>query len=246
LEIVYRDEYFFVIDKPAGFFVHPPEVSAYPTPREKICLYLLREKFQQEVFPVHRLDAPTSGLVIFAFDKPATRALSKLFADREMKKTYQALARGFVPAQGCIDLPLRIAGFEEPIDALTEYRALKYLELPVSVGKKYQSARYSWVEVQPRTGRWHQIRRHFDQIAHPLLGDVEHGDSYHNRFFRDELKIPGLCLRATELEFQHPWSQEWICIQAPPTDTWAKIQALFDRTSAAPSSPSCLETFDTQ
>jgi tRNA pseudouridine65 synthase len=131
-------------------------------------------------------------------------------------------------------LPLRIAGFEEPIDAVTHYRTLKHLELPVSVGKKYPTARYSWVEVQPHTGRWHQIRRHFDQIAHPLLGDVEHGDSHHNRFFRDDLKIPGLCLRATELQFVHPWSQENLRIQAPASDAWTQIHQLFDKSGFTP------------
>ncbi len=226
-KIVYQDEYFFVIDKPAGYFVHPPERSAFPTPPEKICLYALREKFRQPVFPVHRLDAPTSGLVIFAFDKEATRGLSKLFADREMQKTYQAVARGHTALEGLIELPLKIAGFADPIDARTRYTTLKHIELPVSVGKKYSSARYSLVQVHPETGRWHQIRRHFDQIAHPLLGDIEHGDSHHNRFFRDDLKIPGLCLRATALSFRHPWSQQQLEIQAPDCENWQKIEALF-------------------
>jgi len=230
MQIIYQDEHFFVIDKPAGLFVHPPERSKYPTPPEKICLYALREKFQQEVFPVHRLDAPTSGLVIFAFNKDATRELSKLFADREMQKTYHAFVRGFTEAEGSIELPLSIAGFTEPIDAITGYQTLKHLELPVAVGKKYPTSRYSWVEVRPVTGRWHQIRRHFDQIAHPLIGDIEHGDSYHNRFFRDELKISGLCLRATQLEFTHPWSKTPIQIQAPTCEKWQKIQQLFTST----------------
>ena len=227
VNIIYHDQYFFVIDKPAGFFVHPPERSAYPTPPEKICLYLLREKFQQEVFPVHRLDAPTSGLVIFAFNKLATRELSRLFAEREMRKTYHAVARGFTDSEGVIELPLKIVGFEDPVDARTRYRTLRQVELPHAIGKKYATARYSWIEVEPETGRWHQIRRHFDQIAHPLIGDIEHGDSYHNRFFRDELKISGLCLRATKLSFQHPWSHEEICIQAPLCEKWSQIESLF-------------------
>jgi tRNA pseudouridine65 synthase len=226
-KIVYQDEYFFVIDKPAGYFVHPPERSAFPTPPEKICLYALREKFRQEVFPVHRLDAPTSGLVIFAFDKEATRGLSQLFADREMQKTYRAVARGHTDSEGTIELPLKIAGFADPIEARTQYTTLKQIELPVAVGKKYSSARYSLLQVRPETGRWHQIRRHFDQIAHPLLGDIEHGDSHHNRFFRDQLQIAGLCLRATELSFRHPWSRQPLRIQAPACEKWEKIETLF-------------------
>ncbi len=227
IPILFQDENFFVIDKPAGYFVHPPERSVYPTPPEKICLYRLRDHFQGEVFPVHRLDAPTSGLVIFTFHRDATRELSQLFAERRMKKTYQAVARGFLNAEGVIDRPLKIAGFDDPIEAVTRYRTLKQVELPVAVGHKYSSARYSLVEVMPETGRWHQIRRHFDQIAHPLLGDIEHGDSHHNRFFRDELKISGLCLRATELSFESPWTKEMIRLQAPVTSKWQQIQKLF-------------------
>lgn len=230
MEIIYRDEYFFAIDKPAGFFVHPPELSAYPTPREKICLYQLQDLMNGPVYPVHRLDAPTSGLVLFAFDKDATRKLSYLFANREISKTYHAVARGFVEDEGQIQIPLEIQGFQDLMESETHYRKLAQIELPVAVGPKYKTARYSLVEVKPITGRWHQIRRHFDRISHPLLGDIEHGDSYHNRFFRDHLKISGLCLRAKELSFVHPWTQEKMQIKAPASEKWTRIFSLFNRT----------------
>jgi tRNA pseudouridine65 synthase len=227
IRIVYEDEYFFAIDKPSGFFVHPPEYSAYPTPREKICLYVLEQKFNRAVYPIHRLDSPTSGLVLFAFSKDATRKLSRLFADREIKKTYHAVTRGFIDPEGEIGLSLEIKGFREPIDALTKYSCLGQREFACPVGTKYQTARYSLVEINPITGRWHQIRRHFDRIAHPLLGDIEHGDSHHNRFFRDHLKIPGLCLRARDLTFKHPWSAEALLIEAPDCERWQRIYSLF-------------------
>jgi tRNA pseudouridine65 synthase len=227
MNILYQDDYFFAIDKPAGFFVHPPEASAYPVAREKICLYLLRDYFRQDVFPVHRLDAPTSGVVLFAFTKDATRALSFLFSERKMTKLYDAVARGWVDEEGTIELPLSIKGFRDPIDAKTHYRRLATVEFPVAVGKKYPTARYSQVEVEPHTGRWHQIRRHFDQIAHPLIGDIEHGDSHHNRFFRDELQISGLCLKARELSFVHPWTEQPISIRAGKCERWEKIAKIF-------------------
>lgn len=227
MNIIYRDDYFFVIDKPSGFFVHPPEFSAYPTPREKICLHVLRDHFQQDVFPVHRLDAPTSGLVIFAFDKEATRNLSRLFAEREIRKKYLAVVRGFVDDEGTIDIPLEIKGFPDLMPSTTLYRKIRQIELPFATGTKYQTSRYSLVEVNPVTGRWHQIRRHFDRISHPLLGDIEHGDSHHNRFFRDQLKISGLCLRAVSLSFLHPWTQTQITLTAPPSDKWNQIFQLF-------------------
>ena len=232
MNIIYQDEYFFAIDKPAGFFVHPPEHSAYPTPREKICLHVLQDKLRRPVYPVHRLDAPTTGLVLFADSlqadpKSATRLLSRLFADRNVVKTYHAVARGHLEDEGTIALPLEIKGFEELNECETRYKTLARTELPHAVGKKYLTARYSLVEVRPVTGRWHQIRRHFDRIAHPLLGDIEHGDSHHNRFFRDHLGIRGLCLRAKRLEFVHPWTKEPLTIEAPPSETWDEISRLF-------------------
>ncbi|MNL51532.1 tRNA pseudouridine synthase C [compost metagenome] len=83
------------------------------------------------------------------------------------------------------------------------------------------------MQVNPVTGRWHQIRRHFDRIAHPLLGDIEHGDSHHNRFFRDELKIKGLCLKASSVQLVHPWNGEMLEISAPSDEKWDQIQDLF-------------------
>lgn len=234
MKILFQDRYFFAIDKPAGHFVHPPERSPYPVPREKICLYTLCEMMKTEVFPVHRLDAPTSGVVLFTLSRESAGELGKLFMERRIQKTYHAVVRGHVAEEGSIEIPLEIAGFEGLQESKTIYQRRAAIELPVAVGKKYPTARYSLVEVHPETGRWHQIRRHFDRIAHPLLGDIEHGDSHHNRFFRDELKIQGLCLKATRLTFTHPWTGEEMQITAPMCDKWARIHALF---KILPSSP---------
>lgn len=206
--------------------MHPPEVSPYPVPRDKICLHLLRDLMKQDVFPVHRLDAPTSGVLLFAMNKEATRELSRLFMERKLNKTYHAVARGYVEPQGSINVPLE---FDDGsvMDAETHYKRLSTIELPFAVGKKYPTSRYSLVEVKPITGRWHQIRRHFDRIAHPLLGDIEHGDSHHNRFFRDQLEIRGLCLKAVSISLQHPWTGEALHIEAPPCEKWEKIYSLF-------------------
>ncbi|KYG70005.1 pseudouridine synthase [Bdellovibrio bacteriovorus] len=230
-KILFQDKHFFAIDKPAGYFVHPPELSPYPVPREKICLYHLRKHFNQDVFPVHRLDAPTSGVLLFAMSRDSARELNRLFADRKMHKTYQAVVRGIVEEEGRIDLPLEIDEGRVLAESTTLYKRLSTIELPFPVGKKYPTARYSWVEVNPVTGRWHQIRRHFDRIAHPLLGDIEHGDSHHNRFFRDHLEIRGLCLKATSIRMQNPWSQEEITIRTEPCEKWDKIEKLFSQQS---------------
>ncbi len=232
IDIVYRGEDFFVFDKPPGTFVHPPETSEFRIDRRKIALYALREQLRRPVFPVHRLDAPTSGLVLCAYSSDGASALSRLFVERRISKIYHAVVRGFVEPHGKIDLALSARGGLIPAE--TAYQCLKQIEIPRAVGKKYPTARYSLVSVQPITGRWHQIRRHFDQISHPLLGDIEHGDSHHNRFFRDSLGIRGLCLRATRLEFVHPVHQQAVRIEAPVSETWRRIYDLFGFTVPPP------------
>lgn len=225
--LVYEDEYFFAIDKPSGYFVHPPAVSKHKVSDDNICLHVLKRYLGYKPIPVHRLDAPTSGLVLFAKNTQYASKMNLLFSEREIQKTYHALVRGYTPSEGKIDSPLEIMDGKYIAECETNYKTLATLELPVQITKKYPTSRYSLVEVSPKTGRWHQIRRHFDRMSHPLIGDTEHGDSYHNRYFRDELQIKGLCLRATTLEFVHPWSLETLRIQAPDCPKWVKIRALF-------------------
>lgn len=227
MQIIFRDEHFVAIDKPAGFHVHPPEDSTYPVPREKIVLYHVRRLMKQHVYPVHRLDVGTSGVLLFALSSDAASKMNKLFSERKTEKTYHAVVRGFVPESGTIDLPLELDSTGDLVAAETSYLRLAQIELPFPVGKKFPTARYSWVEVQPHTGRFHQIRRHFNRISHPLLGDAAHGDSHHNQFFRNQLGIAGLCLKALRLRFNHPLTHQEISIHAPACEKWNKIQELF-------------------
>jgi tRNA pseudouridine65 synthase len=94
-----------------------------------------------------------------------------------------------------------------------------------AVGKRHGSARYSFVEARPETGRFHQVRRHFARISHPLLGDRVHGDSHHNRFARETLNMPGLWLKAKAMSFRHPVSGAKMDIESPWTKRWLDAQA---------------------
>nr|BFD67404.1 tRNA pseudouridine(65) synthase TruC [Bdellovibrio sp. HAGR004] len=228
MELLYKDEYFIAVNKPSGFHVHPHENPEHRVSRDKICLYHARRMMKQHVYPVHRLDAGTSGVLLFALSSPAAGQLCKLFSERATHKTYQAVVRGYVKEADDIQIPLELDSTGDLVEAHSSYKRLATVEFPVAVGKKFPTARYSWVEVTPHTGRYHQIRRHFNRISHPLLGDAVHGDSHHNRFFRTELGVEGLCLKALRLEFTHPWSGEKVSIEAPPCEKWKKIQFLFD------------------
>lgn len=227
MQVLFRDEYFLAIHKPAGYHVHPPEDPTHRVPRDKIILYEVRRLAKQHVYPVHRLDAGTSGVLLFGLSSEAASRMNKLFTARETRKTYHAVVRGFLPAEGVIEIPLELDSTGELVEASTSYRRLAQLELPHAVGKKFPTARYSWVEVTPHSGRYHQIRRHFNRISHPLLGDAAHGDSHHNQFFRHHLGIAGLCLKALSLGFRHPWTEEEVLIEAAPCEKWNKIQTLF-------------------
>lgn len=226
MEILYSHPDYFAINKPAGFFVHPPEISPYPVPPSKICIYVLQDQLGHKVFPVHRIDSPTSGVLLFANSKDSTRKLSHLFMNKKMNKTYLAVTRGWTEPEGVITHPLE---FDDGsvMEAETRYKTLAQIELPYPVGKKYQTSRYSLVFVNPVTGRWHQIRRHFDRIAHPLIGDIDHGDTYHNRFFRDTLKLSGLCLLAQEISFICPFEGNEVSIKAPLDERWKNLYKLF-------------------
>ncbi len=233
-QILYQDADLIAIHKPSGFHVHPHENPDHRVPKNQICLYVLRNQINQYVYPIHRLDVGTSGVLLFAKNSTMAGQISKQFnndsADIKgtLNKIYHCVVRGYVNDNGVIDLPLKSDSSDLMLAATTQYEKIKQIELPYAVGKRHSTARYSLVKVKPKTGRYHQIRRHFDHIFHPLLGDATHGDSYHNRFFREQLGIQGLCLRATQLEFYHPLQEKTILITADLQEPkWLKISDLF-------------------
>lgn len=227
-DILYLDEHLVVIDKPANYHVHPHETADHRVSRSMTCLYVLRDQIQKKLFPVHRLDAATSGVLVFALTSEVASLLSKQIRNGEWKKTYHAVVRGYVKDSELIEKPLELDSTGELVPAQTRYHKLSQIELDHAIGKRFSTARYSLVEVEPVTGRYHQIRRHFNRIAHPLLGDHNHGDTHHNRFFRETLKIEGLCLRATRLEFSHPMSGQYMEIKINKIQRkWKKIEELF-------------------
>ena len=214
-----------VINKPAGFHVHPPEKNADKAPRSKIILQQLRDQLNCFVFPVHRLDVPTSGALLFALNSEAAGELNRSLQLPTAKKKYWAIVRGFMEAEGEIDLPLKSDSSSEYLAARTYFRGLHRVEVAKAVGVKHQTSRYSWLEVKIETGRFHQIRRHMNRIAHPVIGDSDHGDSRHNQFFRNEFGISGLCLHCFELHFE--FRGRGYKVFAQPPSKWEKICDLF-------------------
>ncbi|MCW4153530.1 pseudouridine synthase [Halomonas sp. 18H] len=206
LPILYHDEHLVAVHKPADMLVHR---SALARGERRFLVQSLRDQIGRHVYPVHRLDRPTSGLMVFALDSRTARTLADDFAAHRVGKRYLAVVRGHGPEQECLDYALRDEDGRRPKaemparEARTAIARLDSVELPVRVDR-YPSARYSLMEARPLTGRRHQIRRHLSRRGYPIIGDAKHGKSVHNRFFAEQLDCPGLLLAAVGLTFTHP------------------------------------------
>ena len=221
--ILHLEENFVAIEKPPGFHVHQPERPRRRVSPDIVCLPNLRDQLSLYLYPVHRLDVGTDGVLVFALNKFSAGGLCKQFQLGHVKKTYFAIVRGYTEDEGVIDIPLELDSTGELAESLTRYKTHARVELPFAVGKRHASARYSLVEAFPETGRFHQVRRHLARLSHPLLGDCVHGDSHHNRFFRTELESPGLWLKAMTIDFSHPTTGERVKIQSAWTDRWHHV-----------------------
>lgn len=229
LPILYRDYDLIAINKPTGLLVHRSEIDRHET---RFAIQLVRDQIGQRVYPVHRLDKPTSGVLLFALSPEIARRMMEQFIGDVVQKRYLAVVRGYTDEAAVIDYPLK-----EELDkmtdsraqqdkaaqpAVTEYHRLATAELPYPVGR-YATARYSLLRITPRTGRKHQIRRHMKHIFHPIVGDTTHGDGKQNEFFRDHFNCHRLLLASTELEITHPTTHQPLLIQAPLDAEYQRI-----------------------
>lgn len=241
MQILLHDPDFIAVHKPAGLLAHPSPIDRH---EKRHALGMARQLAGCHVYPAHRLDKPTSGVLLFALNPWAARELAGQFAGRQVEKTYLAVVRGIAPESVVIDHPLadepdRLAGQESPVsspprESITCCRRLAIIELPFAVGR-YSSSRYSIVEARPITGRRRQIRRHLKHLLHPIIGDTTYGEGRHNRLFRDQFGVNRLLLAAMELSFAHPRSGEPITVTAPLDGEFASIIRRFGWEAALPS-----------
>ena len=234
LRLLYQDEYLVAIDKPSGLLVHRSWLDRHET---QFAMQMTRDLIGQHVYPVHRLDRPTSGVLLFALDPQTARTLSEDFAQHRVQKEYLALVRGWTPEQLFIDYPLKeeldkiadkFATVDKPAqEAQTKLQRLQTVELPYAVSAKHPTSRYSLVRLMPHTGRKHQLRRHMAHIFHPIVGDTKHGDGRHNRFFREQYDCQRLMLCNLSLTIQHPQLQSPLRIQTELDAQWQQLFAQF-------------------
>ncbi len=226
LLVLHLDADLVAIDKPAGLLVHPTGLDAHEA---FTALELLEQQLGERLFPLHRLDKATSGVLLFARHVEAARQWGRAFESGAVAKRYLALVRGWPGETGEIDYPLakdpELPSAGQPrLDSRTRYERLACFDWPFSVDPRHPSTRYALVEVQPLTGRRHQIRRHFKHIAHPLVGDTTHGKGAHNRAVAQWLQVQRLWLHARRIELPPlagPGAHR--VIEAPPGPEWARL-----------------------
>ncbi len=231
LQLIHRDAHVLAVHKPAGLLVHRSPIDRHET---EFALQYARELNDGEhVYPVHRLDRPTSGLLLFARDADTASRLGQALMAGEIQKTYLAMVRGWTPERGVIDEPLRDKAIDrrdtrEQVmrEARTRYRRLAITEIPVAI-EGYVSSRYSVVELQPETGRQHQLRRHLQHISHPIIGDTNYGRTRHNHYFAERFGGGRLMLAATALSFQHPATGTAMTLTAAPEPSFAAVLSIF-------------------
>ena len=233
LEILYKDEYYIAINKPSGLLVHKSMIDRHEI---YFAMKMLRDQIGQWVYPIHRLDKPTSGVLLFALDSESARRMSEEFKAKNIEKKYIAIVRGYTQEEGFIDYPLSVkldkivdkkaSQEKEAEEAQTFFKRLAIVELNHAVGR-YDTTRYSLVELSPKTGRKHQLRRHMKHLSHHILGDTKYGRGEHNKMVREQYNCHRLMLHAISLEFVHPYTKKSILLQADTDKTWGVFKNLF-------------------
>lgn len=211
LEVIYRDDYFVAVNKPSGMLVHRTNLAAEE--KEIFAMTILRDQIGQYVYPCHRLDRPTSGVLLFGLSSEAGRLFQEDMLQHKIKKEYLAVVRSYFPDKILLDKPVKSKYDKVAKTAETYVETVKKAELPIPFGK-YPAVRYSLVRAFPKTGRTHQIRLHLRSQNCPILGDKRYGDNKHNKLLVEKFGHDRLMLHASKLSFQHPFTKKDISIEA--------------------------------
>jgi tRNA pseudouridine65 synthase len=215
LDIIYRDDNYIAINKPSGLMVHKSPIARDV---KEFALQTLRDQIGQRVYPCHRLDRPTSGVLLFALNSEAASRMGYLFENRLIEKKYLSFVRGWPKdSTGEINYPLceDKGSDKEKKEAISFYGLLEKYEIDHSIDERFDKTRYSLLQLMPKTGRKHQLRRHLKHLNHPIIGDSKYGKAKHNNFFKEFYAFSRLALHCNILEFEHPYLEEKIKIEAP-------------------------------
>ncbi|CAG5080760.1 pseudouridine synthase [Parvicella tangerina] len=227
IEILYEDEFILGVNKPNNVLVHHSHYARNITD-DSLLQLLKSQQNGLSYYPINRLDRKTSGVVLLSKQKSYVSQFQELFDLKEVNKVYQALVRGHVLEPDTIDSPVKNdrGNYKGAISRISPLQTFE-IDIPV---QPYPTARYTLLEMQPVTGRTHQLRIHANKISHPIIGDHKYGNRHHNRMFEQRLGFENLFLHCKETSFRHPVTQENISINAPFPAFWEEclqqLQAL--------------------
>lgn len=226
LPLLHLDEDLAIVDKPPGLLVHRSDLDPH---EQDAALQRLRDQLGRPVWPVHRLDRGTSGVLVFALSAEVAAQLGQALADRRAHKRYMALVRGWpVSDSGLINHPLardpELPSAGQPqLEAQTAWTCLHRLSLPVISDARFDTTRVSVLSCEPVQGRRHQIRRHLKQLAHPIIGDANHGKGPLNRAIAAHLGLHRLWLHAHQMALPHPRTGTLLTLEAPLGPEWRRF-----------------------
>ncbi|OGQ77534.1 MAG: hypothetical protein A2289_08120 [Deltaproteobacteria bacterium RIFOXYA12_FULL_58_15] len=215
LHILHCDEALLAIAKPSGLAVHPTRGVTGATLVDEVRIHL----GTSTVYPIHRLDRGTSGVIVFAQSPETARLLQVQLTSGEARKTYLTLVRGEPPSAGLIDHPIPRRHEGPPVAARTTFRTIETRDL--------EPRTLSLVMAHPETGRRHQVRRHLKHLNHPVIGDSNYGKGPLNRAIAERYGLSRLALHAWSLCLHHPTHGTPLQLTAPlPTDLAAPLLAM--------------------
>lgn len=221
LKIIKQTKTYIAVHKPAGLVVYADDKESEAISCQ---LQLQKQLGNKKLFPVHRLDKQTCGILVYAFNPQVSAKLAEMFRGRGVSKKYLAIVHGVIPKEGTIDQPLSKNKEKELQSAKTVYQRLAQHKLEID-GEERE---YSLVRLEPKTGRYHQLRRHLKIIGHPIVGDPEYGNSWNNRVFERDFSITRTLLSAISLSFADPSEREsFTSLKSEPDPDFLKVMQSF-------------------
>ena len=221
LEIIYQDSYCLLVTKPNNVLVHHAHHSRNKID-EKSLVQLIEDQLGSRYFPIHRLDRKTSGIILLASKKEYVSTFQALFTNKEIKKVYYGVVRGYSQENRIIDSPVKGRDALVYKEAETHLKRLDKIELNIPV-KPYDSSRYSLVELTPTIGRMHQLRIHMNKLSTPLINDPKYGDKNHDTMYGEQFGWTNLFLHAGSLAFTHPFSNQELVLKSSFPNDWIQL-----------------------
>ncbi len=221
-EILTENEDFIAINKLAGEAVH---ASAH-IGNAPVILQNLRDQIGQRLYPVHRLDQPTSGVLVFAKSSEAASVLAEQIRENQWQKEYHCICRGWMEESLVCEKPLKKLNGKDPKEALTTFESVQKWLLPYG-NDRFPQTRVQKIKAFPKTGIYHQIRRHLNHLNFPIVGDRMHGDNKFNHLLKEKSEVEGLMLHAKRLSFD--WRKKRIEIEAPYPNSFIELEKFLDQ-----------------